>query len=254
MTRTTASKRPYAPLAVLGFALAVAAVVAAVAAGFGTKAGLWDYRMGFTILRWAAWGGLIAAAVALIGCFTAPSGGARRGLALAASGAVLGVLTFAVPWASLTNARAAPRVWDVTTDTENPPQFVAAVKLRGNVPNKPAYRGGDFARIQKTAYPDIRPLAVPLPPAEAYRAALEAARAEGWEIVAEAPAEGRIEAVATTFWFGFKDDVAIRVARADDGSRVDIRSYSRLGRNDAGANARRVRAFLARLAAATGGR
>lgn len=253
MAETTSSTRPYAPIAVLGFVLGAAAVIAAISSGTGTRLGLWDYRMGFTILRWAAWGGLAAAAVALLGCFTAPSGGPRRGLALAATGLVAGILTFAVPWSSQTNARVAPRVWDITTDIENPPQFVAAIPLRGDVPNKPAYDAKRFAPVQQEAYPDIRPLVVARPPADAYRAALAAARDAGWEIVADVPAEGRIEAVATTLWFGFKDDVVIRVAPATTGSRIDVRSYSRLGRNDAGANARRVRAYLSRLSTATGG-
>ena len=70
----------------------------------------------------------------------------------------------------------------------------------------------------------------------------------GWEIVATAPAEGRIEATATTFWFGFKDDIVVRVTPADGGSRIDVRSVSRVGRGDVGTNAQRIKAYLARIA------
>ena len=78
--------------------------------------------------------------------------------------------------------------------------------------------------------------------------ALEAARASGWEIVAAVPQERRIEAVATTFWFGFKDDIVVRIRPAPGGSRIDVRSVSRVGRSDLGTNAKRIRAFLGRLA------
>jgi uncharacterized protein (DUF1499 family) len=103
------------------------------------------------------------------------------------------------------------------------------------------------AELQRKAYPDIRPLELPVPPQQAFSKALAAAEAMGWEIVAQDPAAGRIEAVATTLWFDFKDDVVIRVAEAGRGSRIDIRSKSRVGRSDIGTNARRIRAYLERL-------
>jgi uncharacterized protein (DUF1499 family) len=69
----------------------------------------------------------------------------------------------------------------------------------------------------------------------------------GWDVVAEAQADGRIEATDTTFWFGFKDDIVIRIRETATGSRLDIRSESRIGLSDIGVNARRVRAFLAAM-------
>ena len=86
-----------------------------------------------------------------------------------------------------------------------------------------------------------------MPPDRAFARAEAAARSLGWDIAAAVPAEGRIEATATTRWFGFKDDVVIRIAAAPGGSRVDVRSVSRVGKSDLGANARRIRAFLAAL-------
>jgi len=77
--------------------------------------------------------------------------------------------------------------------------------------------------------------------------ALAAARASGWAIVAADSAAGRIEATATTAWFGFKDDVVVRVAPEGTGSRVDVRSVSRVGKSDVGANARRIREYLERV-------
>jgi uncharacterized protein (DUF1499 family) len=68
-----------------------------------------------------------------------------------------------------------------------------------------------------------------------------------WEVVAADAAAGRIEATATTPWFGFRDDIVVRIVPADGGSRVDVRSVSRVGKGDLGVNARRIREFLGRL-------
>ena len=86
-----------------------------------------------------------------------------------------------------------------------------------------------------------------MPPNEAVQKAIDAARALGWEVVASDAAAGRVEATDTTSWFGFKDDIVVRVRPQPGGSRVDVRSASRVGRSDVGKNAERVRDFLARL-------
>jgi uncharacterized protein (DUF1499 family) len=75
-----------------------------------------------------------------------------------------------------------------------------------------------------------------------------------WQIVSADTAAGRLEATATTRWFGFKDDVVVRIRPDATGSRVDVRSVSRVGKSDVGTNAARVRTFLARLASATDSR
>jgi uncharacterized protein (DUF1499 family) len=107
-----------------------------------------------------------------------------------------------------------------------------------------------------TCHPDIRTLVSDIPPAQTYERARSVARRMCWNIVDENQAEGRIEATATTRWFGFKDDVVIRIApSAGNGSRVDIRSVSRVGRSDVGTNTRRIRDFLKKFteASKTGG-
>jgi uncharacterized protein (DUF1499 family) len=100
------------------------------------------------------------------------------------------------------------------------------------------------AEQQRRAYPDIQPLILPVPSGDAFAKARAAAQAMGWEIASADPAAGRIEAVATTFWFGFKDDVTVRVTPQGAASRIDVRSRSRVGRGDAGANAERIRRYL----------
>jgi uncharacterized protein (DUF1499 family) len=162
---------------------------------------------------------------------------------------VLGAAAALVPYRWMQQAQRVPPIHDITTDTERPPEFQAVLPLRADAPNPAAYGGPEVAAQQRAGYPDIAPLTLELPPAEAYRQALDAAREMGWELVAADSAEGRIEATATTGWFGFKDDVVVRVAPAGAGSRVDVRSVSRVGKSDVGANAERIREYLARLRA-----
>ena len=103
--------------------------------------------------------------------------------------------------------------------------------------------------LQRAAYPDIAPVILPVPPAEAFKRVDGAAMAMGWDIVARAPGRRPLEAVATSAWFGFRDDIVVRIRPDGAGSRVDIRSKSRDGESDLGVNARRIREFIARLKA-----
>jgi uncharacterized protein (DUF1499 family) len=100
------------------------------------------------------------------------------------------------------------------------------------------------AVLQRKAYPDIIPLMHTVPPDQAFERALAVARRLGWQIIDADKNAGRIEAVATTFWFGFKDDIVIRLKQQNSGSRIDIRSESRVGVSDLGKNAERIRKFL----------
>ena len=173
--------------------------------------------------------------------------GDRR--SVAADALSVGVLV--VPLSSILPALGAPPIHDITTDPDDPPRFEAVVPLRADAPNSLEYGGPDLAAVQRAAYPDLMPLAVDAPP----RAVLDAARSVAveldWTIVAVDPAQGVLEATATTFWFGFEDDVAVRVRpRESGGAVVDGRSVSRVGVGDLGANANRMRAFLTRLQAA----
>ncbi len=232
--------------------LAALAAAAIVASGFGARFGVWDWRAGFTILRWATYAALGLAAISLVALLV-PKLRARGpgalvvALALAASAA-------AVPLTLLLQARALPPINDISTDTADPPVFVAILPLRAKAPVPASYAGEATASAQRTAYPDIVPIVVAKDPAAAFDAALAAARSMGWTIVASDPASGRIEATATTPWFGFSDDVVIRVAPAARGSRIDVRSVSRVGRSDLGANAKRVRAFTAILEGTASGK
>jgi uncharacterized protein (DUF1499 family) len=232
-------------LAHIVMGLAVLAGLLLLAAGPGARLGLWHFSVGFQLLEWAAWLGFATAAAAALALVSAR---VRRGNAgKLAAAFLLGLMVGATPLYWQRVARAAPPIHDISTDLENPPPFVELAPVRARAPNGAAYGGTAVAERQKQAYPDIEPLVLPLEPPLAFEHALHAAREMGWEQVAAEANDGRIEATATSFWFGFKDDVVIRVSPADSGSRVDVRSKSRLGRGDAGANARRIRQYLGKL-------
>lgn len=234
-------------LAWTGSIVVITAVAAALIAGPGYDAGLWHYRIGFTVLRWSVYVAAGGALVALVGCVLA---GAQRQLRTSALGlaAVLLASGLVLPsWDLQKTASSVPLIHDITTDTENPPQFVALLPVRRTTPNGPEYGGEPVAQEQRATYPEIRPVVLNDPPAAAFARALKAARAMGWEIVDAVPAEGRIEATATTRWFRFKDDVVVRIVAQGSDSRLDVRSKSRLGRSDLGANAKRIRAYIRML-------
>lgn len=218
------------------------------------------YKLGFLPGWQAAFGALalggLALAVALV----------TAGLGLLRSRGTAGGASRAATWLAFPaglvvtginlngmHTMGGPPIHDVTTDLDNPPMFVAAIPVReaAGAANPPMYFAAENVPQQKAAYPDIATITLEVPAAEAFARAEAVATALGWEIIAAVPAEGRIEATATTPWIGFKDDVVIRVGAAGTGSsRVDLRSKSRVGRGDAGMNARRIRAFRDRI---TGG-
>lgn len=232
--------------------LAVVVVAAAAAmllvCGPGNRFGFWQYQISIWLLRTAAYAALAGAALSLVGLLV-PKLRAGHAKTLAAALAVA-LASFYFPWQFGQDAKSVPRIHDITTDLANPPQFVAVVPLRAGMPNGAAYDGAETAALQRKGYPDLAPLVLKVPVQIAFNRALDAANAAGWQIVASDPAAGRIEATATTLWFGFKDDVVIRVTAMEGegaASRIDMRSKSRVGRSDIGANAKRIRAYLASL-------
>jgi uncharacterized protein (DUF1499 family) len=241
---TTRLRSVGAVLAWAGFAVALGCAAVAAAAGTGYRLDLWHYRTGFAILRWSVYIGIGAGVTAVAGTVTALAARSRKHATLGLAGALVSLAIVIPPWSLQRIGNHVPRIHDITTDTDSPPQFVALREVREQSSNGAAYRGEKIAALQKAAYPDIKPALIELAPEKAFERALAAARRMGWDIAAAEPAEGRIEATAATFWFRFKDDVVIRITPHGAGSRLDIRSMSRLGRSDLGANAKRIRAFF----------
>ena len=231
---------------VLGACLVTLSALLLLLAPVGYRFGFLPLRMALlTVLRWGLYVAIAGAAVSVAGLVITllRSREMRRGAALAVISIVVALALFAIPGRFLVGRRAPP-IHDITTDTQNPPPYVAVLPLRANAPNTTEYGGEKIAAQQRRAYPDVQPLALSDPPGRAFARALAAVNEMGWELVEANPAEGRIEATDTTFWFGFKDDVVIRVTAAGGGSRVDVRSLSRVGGGDAGTNAKRIRKYV----------
>ena len=229
-------------------AVAVLALALCLASGPGTRAGLWTWQTGLAFVKWGFFLGAAAAisALALLLLFAVPRFRARPRVVLAAL--VLALIAAVPPLALLSQAKQVPPIHDITTDTADPPAFVGLLEERRKSPNGFAYGGETVAKRQREAYADVKTLVVKAPPREATQRAIDAARAMGWEVVSSDAAAGRVEATDTSTWFGFKDDIVVRVRPEGEGSRIDVRSVSRVGVSDLGANARRIRGFLARLA------
>jgi uncharacterized protein (DUF1499 family) len=199
------------------------------------------------LLALAGTGAFVAVMLGFVWAAAQPAGAARPGLLSALMGVAMGICAAYVPITWRVAADTLPRLNDVTTDTARPPQFVALLARRGEANSSGDYPGEAAAAMQRRAYPDIRPLILRDTPAEAFAHVERVAAELGWEIVAREPAQGRLEAIATTLWFGFRDDVVVRLTPVADGTRIDIRSRSRVGISDLGTNAGRIRIFLARL-------
>ncbi|MBL8535908.1 MAG: DUF1499 domain-containing protein [Hyphomonadaceae bacterium] len=229
-------------------------------AALGTKFGLLDWRIGFGLMtfRFGIFVFAGAAAFALLALLVALVAPPRRGvfaalLALAIPGAGMGYGAYVRQ-----QAQAIPPIHDISTDLIDPPAFSqAVVAARAAVPggndldllNKRTGDGRAFVDLQREAYGDIQPVSTAQSPRAAFDAALALAETQGWTIARADAAAGVIEATATTFWYGFTDDIVIRVRPEGEGARVDARSVSRVGRSDLGANAARLRPYLAELRA-----
>ncbi|MEQ8404238.1 MAG: DUF1499 domain-containing protein [Oceanicaulis sp.] len=235
-----------------------------VVTAFGGKFGLWTPLEAFIHVRSfagvflpaTAGLGVAALIVAVLfrlvfGAKNAPGpGGYIAGVAAIVVGA--GGILYAQSVRDL--AGSVPPIHDITTDTQNPPQFTQALidrRTQDGARNSVDYASKTnpaddrpLPQVQAQHYPEITPIELPVSADLAYQAALSTARDRGWTVSTASEAAGMFEATATTFWFGFKDDVVVRVTDTGlESARVDVRSVSRVGMSDLGANAARISAF-----------
>lgn len=174
--------------------------------------------------------------------------GVRSGWRRSGRGLMLGVWITITFLSLVMSIRKFPPINDITTDTANPPHFVKAGALNGNQERDMSYPGTVFAEKQRLAYPEIAPLHLNLSTDEAFKQAQKTAEGmPNWEITHIDPEAHTLEGVATTFLFRFKDDFVIEVREQEGGSIVQMRSKSRDGKGDIGTNARRIKAFFAKL-------
>jgi len=229
----------------LALLVAVVAAVLVAAAGPAYRFGYVDIPQAFGFMQWGVYAAGAALVLAVLWIIFAFVGRSTAGLAAFIAALVIAGAAAAVPIGMRATAQSVPPIHDITTDTANPPAFVAIAPLRADAPNGVDYKPEENVEATKKAYPDLAPLVTNVPPADMFKRAEAVARGMGWEIVAAEPGDGRIEATDTTLWFGFKDDIVIRIVAEGEGSRLDIRSMSRVGKSDLGKNADRIRKFLA---------
>ncbi|RUR29504.1 DUF1499 domain-containing protein [Vreelandella andesensis] len=225
-------------------ALVVSALLIA-SAGPAYRWELINLGSAFNLMRNGVYAATAAVAISilllLISAFTRRMGaGVVAIFVIAATAALL-----YMPWQQWQRAQQAPTIHDITTDTQHPPEFVALRDAREASPNAVDYPGEQTARQQKNAYPNMQALQVSAPIATVLAAAQAEVEASGWQIAAIT--DNTIEATATTRWFGFEDDVIIRLTEQQNGVQVDMRSASRLGASDIGTNALRIETFLDKL-------
>ncbi len=241
------SEKPLSIWALIGLGLALATLLAALLAGFGHQWGWWSFWIGFRILRYALYGAFVAALASLLGLALSLGERAWRQALWSLLGLALSLTLIWIPLNFYFAVKSVPPIHDITTDTANPPAFVAILPLRKDAPNPAAYGGPRVARLQKAAYPHLKPRLFDAPFSRVFKNTRAAAQEMGWKIIAARPEDGRIEATDTTFWFGFRDDIVIRIRPEGRRTRLDIRSKSRVGRSDVGKNAERIDAFLKRM-------
>lgn len=237
-------------LVAIGISTAAIGIVLAIASGLGARGGFLSplasmgaYALGSLLL-------LIAAITAGLGLIR--SGGLRGATSrpLAWLALLAGLAVTANNGFVMSQARGTPAIHDISTDTDSPPAFVKIVALRlAAAANPSEYEGAETAIEQHRAFPDLQPLLVNQSANVVFADAMEVVADNGWTLVDANETEGRIEATAETGWVRFKDDVVIRIQPTASGTRIDVRSKSRLGRGDMGVNARRVRNFLRSLQA-----
>jgi len=234
----------------LGLLLGAAAVLLLAAGPFGWRFGWWSFRLAFTTLMpYAFYCGCAAVVVSVIAVAGSLGRRARGFIAEAVLGLVLGAIAAYFPWHVSEMRGVYPPMHDITTNAADPPSFEFAAGMRVAEHGAGVTYPSDAAGLQQKYYPGIEPALLDVPPAQAFDRALAVVKAKGWTIVKTEPEAGIIDAYDRSFWFGFADDVAIRVSASGNGSRVDIRSGSRQGRGDFGLNAARVGGFLAALKA-----
>ncbi|WP_413282719.1 DUF1499 domain-containing protein [Vibrio sp. MA40-2] len=225
--------------------VAFSAVLAVMVMIFGAHFGLWDPIVGFGYIRnYLNPIGLFVVILSTLGLISQLATRNRIGTMKSLVATLIGLALVAPMLQGIIQpAKRAPAIHDITTDTDNPPEFLVLDDTRAGAKNSLVYAGEEIATIQKKAYPYIKPISSNLSTADAYAKAIKIAQDKGWEIVAEQPQALRFEATAQTTFFGFMDDIVVQVTPINDASRVDIRSVSRIGRSDQGVNAARIVEF-----------
>jgi len=239
------SQQPSLAAAFAAFSAGAGAVLAATGIVLAHSAVTTPFT-GFRVFLLGGLGALVGLLAGAIGLLATRGG--RPGRDRAWFGVATGLFVVAAIFAGASRGRGLPRINDITTNPGDPPQFEVAARQEPNRGRDMAYPAG-FAAQQRSGYPDLAPIALDVPPVDAFERARRAAESLGWEIAESDPSRGLIEARQSSFLFRFVDDIAIRVRAQGPGSVIDVRSKSRDGQGDMGVNAARIRAFAAEIQA-----
>ncbi len=240
MTEATVANRSWWARAIL--VGSVVALVLLFLGPVGTRLGVWGFQTGLLLIVPAA---VLLAAIGLLVGLVSLFVSRKRGYdgdppALFTSIAICAVILVTMGM-QFQKGTSVPAIHNISTDVSDPPQFTEAiVALRGDTSNPLEYDADELAILQQGAYPDVKTILVNAPKDETVERVRGVLEDLGLEIVTVDPAGGVVEATDTTFWFGFKDDVVVRVRPSESGSVVDVRSVSRVGLSDLGANAARI--------------
>ena len=222
-------------LSLIGFPLAV----------LGVRLGVFDFRIGISMTGLSLLLALVVAVISIITIFALrnknPDGAKAAKMAVVISlFPILGIGTQVI------NARSIPEIHNISTDVNDPPVFDEIVNIRSSDDNPLVYNKDELAEVQLKAYPKVKTLISEINVEDSFDRALVVAKELNWEIVSQNSESGIIEATETTRLWGFKDDIVIRVRASTNAglTSVDLRSVSRVGRSDLGANAKRITAFL----------
>jgi uncharacterized protein (DUF1499 family) len=224
-----------AALALLGFPIAVV----------GFRLGAFPFSISFQLLTYTVY---LSAAVFVLGMVVGFVMRADRGAAKSArTAAMIALLPLIGLGTQVFTAKSVPGIHNISTDVVNPPAFDKVVALRGEYTNPLEYNIANLASIQTQAYPNVKTLSTELSPIDAHARAKAVVESMGLELVNSDQSNGIIEATETTTIWGFKDDLVVRITENDGKTAVDLRSVSRIGTSDLGANARRIEKFLAKF-------
>lgn len=224
--------------------LGMGSLVAAIVGPLAAHVGVVPPFVGFLTMALGLLLALVAAVAGLVALVRGPGPSRRAAL----RGFIPALVVLAVVLGNARSGGSYPRINDITTDTANPPQFVAAAALPANQGRDLAYPGATFADQQRAGYGDIAPLASKLPPDAAFALVQKAAHGiPTWEVTREDPSTHTLEAVDTSWLFRFQDDVVVEVRPEGTGSTIAMRSKSRVGKGDLGANAKRIAVFFTRV-------
>jgi uncharacterized protein (DUF1499 family) len=234
-------------------AIMIGAIVAAVLlplGALGHRLGVWSFATGFVFLAGGAFLSIIVVLGGIAALIVALRTGRRADRPLLYAGLAIGGAIVVLMLAQIATARSVPPIHNISTDVADPPSFDVVTGLRGPDSNPVDYDAAKLAPLQQAAYPRVKPIVSDRTVTESFDRALNVLTGMGLEIVNADHNAGRIEAVATSFWFGFKDDLVVRVRARGTGSIVDLHSVSRVGESDLGINAKRIEEFIDRFNAA----